>query len=219
MNGEEKAVIDMTSRELEKAIRERDEARKAAEQAQADTRAAQEARESMEQSLKMTNDLLDRARKEKEQAAADVAGLEKQLADLKAAPVDVAVMQMDQEQLDKARTEGEAAKAAEIAELQAKLDKAREANKKSDEKRKDAEAAVEALKTQLDEAARARRQADAMADPDVAKFEVYFNQAQEVVNKLRGLLIKARGREDQTTAEKLTKAITALADAVRRAAE
>jgi len=216
---EEKTVIDMTSRELEKAIRERDEARKAAEQAQADTRAAQEARVSMEQSLKMANDLLDRAKKEKEQAAADVAGLEKQLAELKTAPVDVAVMQVDQEQLDKARAEGEATKTAEIAELLAKLDKAREAKRKSDEKRKNAEAAVEVLKTSLEEAAKARQQAAAMADPDVAKFEVYFNQAQEVTNKMRGLLLKARGREDQTTAEKLTKAITALADAVRRAAE
>ena len=34
VNGEEKTVIDMTSRELEKAIRERDAARMAAEQAQ-----------------------------------------------------------------------------------------------------------------------------------------------------------------------------------------
>lgn len=42
VNGEEKTVIDMTSRELEKAIKERDEARRAAEQAEADAKNANE---------------------------------------------------------------------------------------------------------------------------------------------------------------------------------
>ena len=58
-----------------------------------------------------------------------------------------------------------------------------------------------------------------MADPDMAKFEVYFNQAQEVVNKLRGILLKARGRDDQTAAEKIKNAIFALSDAVKGAAQ
>lgn len=219
VNGEEKAVIDMTSRELEKAIKERDEARKEAEQAQADTRAAQEARQSMEESLKAANELLDRARMDMKLANDVSADLEKQLAELKAAPVEVAVMEVDQAQLDAARAEGEAAKAEEIAQLQSKLDKAKEARKTADEKRKEAEAAMGILKLQLEEAAKSRAQASALADPDVAKFEVYFNQAQEVANKLQGLLIKARGREDQTTAEKLSRAMTALGEKIKEAAQ
>lgn len=219
VNGEEKTVIDMTSRELEKAIKERDEARKAAEQARADARSAQETRTTMEESLKTANDLLERAKQEKEQTADAVTALQKELAELKAAPVEVAIAEVDQEALDKARAEGESAKAEEIAQLQARLDKATASKKKADEKRREAEAVVDTLKLQLAEASKAKDQAAAMADPDVAKFEVYFNQVQEVVNKLHGLLLKTRGREDQTTAEKMRKSLLILSDAVKGAAQ
>lgn len=219
VNGEEKTVIDMTSRELAKAIKERDEARKAAEQAQADTRVAQEARASMEQSLQAANELLDRTRMDVK-AAHDVTGqLEKQLAELKAAPVEVAVMEVDQAQLDAARAEGEAAKAEEIAQLQAQLDKAKASKQNADDQRREAEAKVNILKLQLSEAEKAQAQAAAMADPDTAKFEVYFNQAQETVNKMRGLLLKARSREDQAFAEKLSRAMIALGDKIKEAAQ
>lgn len=219
VNGEEKTVIDMTSRELEKAIKERDEARKAAEQAQADTRAAQEARASMEQSLQVANELLDRTRMDVKAAHDVTSQLEKQLAELKAAPVEVAVMEVDQVQLDAARAEGEAARAAEITQLQVKLDKAKADKEKADEKRKEAEAAADILRLQLEEAAKSRAQAAAMADPEMAKFEIYFNQAQEVANKLRGLLIKARSREDQTAADKLARAMAALGEKIKEAAQ
>lgn len=218
VNGEEKTVIDMTSRELEKAIKERDEARKSAEQAQADARAEQEARLVMEESLKEANEIMSRVRKERTNAEFQVEILEKQLAELKAAPVDVAVMAVDQAQLDAARAEGEAAKAEEIARLQAELEKVKASKEKSDEKRKNAEASVDILKLQLEEAAKAKADADIAADPDAAKFEVYFNQGQEVANKLRGLLLKARGREDQTTAKRLSRAMVALGDVFKEAA-
>jgi len=212
VNGEEKTVIDMTSRELERAIRERDEARKAAEQAQADSRAAQEARASMEESLKTANDLLERAKAEGQAAEERAVELAQELEKLQNAPVEVAVMQVDQEALDKARAEA-------AAELQAQLDKAKAAKQKADEKRKAAESALADANARLEAMSQARQKADAMSDPDVAKFEVYFNEAQEVTNKMRGVLLKVRGREDQTTAEKLTRAILALGDTIRRAAE
>lgn len=219
VDGEEKTVIDMTSRELEKAIKERDEARKAAERAEADAKAAQEARQSMEASLMAANSLMSRAKMEKEQASDRVTELEKQLAELKAAPVEVAIATVDQEALDKARAEGEAAKASEIAGLQTLLDQAKEEGKKADKKRKAAEAALADAQARLEVADKAQKSAAALADPDVAKFEVYFNQAQEVANKLQGLLIKARGREDQSTAEKLSRAMTALGDKIKEAAQ
>lgn len=215
----EKNVIDMTSRELERAIRERDEARRAAEQAQADARAAAGARAAMEESLKEANELLNRSRTDVQLAHDAAADLEQQLAELKAAPVEVAIAEVDQQALDRARAEGEAAKAEEIARLQAQLDKAQDSKKNADDQRREAEARANILKLQLAEVEKAQAQAAAMADPDVAKFEVYFNQAQEVVNKMRGLLLKARGREDQATAEKLCKAILALSDAVKGAAQ
>jgi len=212
VNGEEKTVIDMTSRELERTIRERDEARKAAEQAQADSRAAQKARASMEESLKAANELLDSAKLDLDQVRARESALLAQLKKLRDAPVEVAVMQVDQEALDKARAEA-------VAEIQAQLDKAKAAKQKADEKRKAAEQALADANAKLEAASQARQKADAMSDPDVAKFEVYFNEAQEVANKMRGVYLKVRGREDQTTAEKLAKAIIALSDMIRRIVE
>jgi len=219
VNGEEKAVIDMTSRELEKAIKERDEARKAAERAQTDTRAAEEARQSMEQRVESANELLDSAKLDLDQVRVRESALLEKLKKLRDTPVDVAVMKVDQTKLDAARAEGEAAKAEEIAQLQAQLDKAKDAKKKAEEKRKTAEAALADAQAKLEAAAKEDKKAAVSADPDVAKFEVYFNQAQEVANKLQGLLIKARGREDQTAAEKLSRAMNALGDKIKEAAK
>lgn len=215
VNGEEKAVIDMTSRELEKAIKERNEARIAAEQAKKDAKFAEMSRNSMKISLREANRLLERAREDQEEATSKAADLEKQLAELKAAPVDVAVMEVDQAKLDAARAEGEAAKAEEIARLQAELDKAQAARKEADEKRKDAETKLKSAEVGLDNAIKAQRSAAAMADPNVAKFQVCFDQIKETVNKMRGFLLLARGQEDQTNAEKMSKDILALGEAVK----
>lgn len=219
VNGEEKTVIDMTSRELERAIKERDEARKAAEQAKTDARAAQEARQSMEERLKAANTLMGRSKVEADQAASRVAELERQVAELKAAPVEVAVMEADQAAIDKARAEGEAAKAAEVAALQEQLKKAKESQRKAEEDRGAAEEALAGVKSQMEELSKAQRQTAALSDPDVAKFQVYFDQVQESVNKMRGVLLKVKGREDPATAEKLTCAILALGEAVKGAAQ
>lgn len=219
VDGEEKNVIDMSSRQLEQAIRERDEARKAAEQAKADHKAAQQALDSMESSLLTANQLLEAAQKEKEQAHGTVAELEKQLAELKAAPVDVAVMEVDQAALDQARAEGEAAKAEEIAQLQVKLEKAQRAKEQAEEKQKEAEASLADANAKLEESAKAQKKAVIAADSDVSKCEFYFNQAKEAVNKMRGLLLIARGRPDQSAAGRMTNAILALSDAVKEAAK
>ena len=219
VNGEEKTVIDMTSRELERAIKERDEARLAAEQAQADTKAADEARASMEQCLKSANELLDSAKLDLEQVRTRESALLAQLKKLRDAPVEVAIATVDQEKLDAARAEGEAAKAAELEALQAKLDKAKSAEKMAEEKRREAEKTLADVQAQMDAAAKAQKSAAALADPDVAKFQVYFDQAQEAANKMQGILLKARRRDDQTTAEKLSRAMTALGDKIKEDAQ
>lgn len=211
VDGEEKTVIDMSARQLDQVIEERDEARQAVAHAEAEAKAAEDARAKMESDLTMLKGLLDAAQEEKEQSAAAVADLERQLEEMKSAPVDVAVMQVDQEQLEKARAEA-------IAEVQGKLDKAKEDKAKAVEKRKEAEAALEEIKVRLEEALRAEKRAALSGDRDVAAFEVLFNQAQELANKMQGILIKARSRDDQQVAEKLQKALLALADAISRAA-
>lgn len=213
VDGQEKNVIDMSARQLEQAIRERDEARKAAEVAKADASAAEQARAKMEEDMAVTQNLLESARAEADSAGSRARALEEKLRMLQEKPVEVAVETVvDPEALEKARAEA-------VAEMQAKLDKAREAKAKADEKRKQAEASVEILKKSLENMERNEKKAALGADKDVAQFEVLFNQGQELVNKMRGLLLKARGREDQTAAQGMEKAMKALAEAVGRCAE
>ncbi len=103
--------------------------------------------------------------------------------------------------------------------MQAKLDKAREAKDQAEVRRKNAEDALEQVRLQLEAQAKAEKKAALGADKDVAQFEVLFNQGQELAHKMQGYLIKARGREDQTAAQGMEKAILALADLVRGCAE
>ena len=209
---EDHNVIDMSARQLKEAIRERDEARKAAEAAKADASAAEQARAKMEADMAVVNASLAAAREEKQKADQEAARLENELAALKARPVEVAVETVvDPEAIEKAKAEA-------VAEIKAKLDKAREAKAKADEKRKQAEASVEILKKSLENMERNEKKAALGSDKDVAQFEVLFNQGQELANKMRGLLLKARGREDQTAAQGMERALKALAEAVGRCA-
>ena len=106
MDGEEKTVIDMTSRELERAIRERKEAQEAAAKAQAEASAAEQARAKMAEDMALLNARLSGAQEDREQAAQAVARLEAQLAELKEKPVEVAVETVvDQAAIEKARAE------------------------------------------------------------------------------------------------------------------
>ena len=212
VGGEEKTVIDMTSRELERAIRERKEAQEAAAKAQAEASAAEQARAKMAEDMKLLNARLSGAQEDREQAAQTVARLEAQLAELKEKPVEVAVETVvDQAAIEKARAEA-------VAGMQDKLDKAREAKAKADERRKQAEASVEILKKSIDEMERKEKKAALGADKDLAQFEVLFDQTKETVNRMHGILIKVRSR-DEDAAGRLSKALAALAEAVRRCAE
>lgn len=210
---EDHNVIDMSARQLEQAIKERDEARKAAEAAKADASAAEQARAKMEADMAVVNASLAAAREEKQKADQEAARLENELAALKARPVEVAVETVvDPEAIEKAKAEA-------VAEIKAKLDKAREAKKRAEERQKIAEDALEQVRLQLEEQAKAEKKATMGADKDVAQFEVLFNQGQELANKMRGLLLKARGREDMSAAQMMEKALKALADAIGRCAE
>ena len=209
---EDHNVIDMSARQLEQAIKDRDEARKAAETAQAEASAAEQARAKMEEDMKLLNARLSGAQEDREQAAQAVARLEAQLAELKEKPVEVAVETVvDQAAIEKARAEA-------VAEMQGKLDKAKEAKAKADERRKQAEASVEILKKSIDEMERNEKKAALGEDKDLAQFELLFDQTKETVNRMHGILLKVRSR-DEDAAGRLGKALTALAEAVRRCAE
>ena len=212
VDGAEKTTEELSSRELAQAIRERDEARREAEAARADAGTAEAARAKMAADMETANASLAAAREEKRRADQEAARLGAELAELKARPVEVAVEQVaDPEAIEKARAEA-------VAEMQAKVDKAREARDRAEAKRKNAEQALEQIRLQLEEQAKAEKKAALGSDKDLAAFEVFFTQAQEIVDKMHGILLKVRGR-DQDAASRLEKAIRALSEAVGRCAE
>jgi len=236
VDGEEKNVIDMTSRELEKAIRERDEARKAMESAQADARAAEECRAKMEADMALLKSLQTSAQKAEVQARDELEKAQAELQVLRDRPVEVAVETVaDEAAVKKARKDA-------IAEMQAKVDKAEAAQKEAEKKRRsaetalaeatkqaganaailrraeDAERALAEARRQLEAAAKAEVQTAISSDADLASFKLLFDQAQAQVNQLRGILLNVRGK-DETAAGKLQKALLALADMVRGCAE
>ena len=210
---EDHKVVDMSARQLEQAIKERDEARAAAEQAAADQRTAEQARDKMAEDMRLLNASLASAQDAREQAERDAARLEKDLAELKARPVEVAVETVvDQAAIDKARADA-------IAEMQAKLDKAKEAAAKAKYRQQEAEAKTEDLKRYLEEREKSEKKAAIAGDKELTQFDVLFIQGQELANKMQGYLLKARGREDQTAAHDMEKAMKYLAEIFGRYAE
>lgn len=210
---EENHVEDMSTRELDKAIRERNEARAAAEHAAAEQRAAEQSRDKMAEDMKFLNISLAGTQEEREKALQKVARLEAELADMKARPVEVAVETVvDQDAVDKARADA-------IAEMQAELDKAKEAESKAKDKQKQAEAAVEELKRSMEEQEKVAKKAAMSGDVEMAQFDAFYGQVKEMGNKMNDLLIKARSREDKTVAHVMEKALRYLAEAFGRCAE
>lgn len=209
----ENNVVDMTTRQLEQAIKDRDEARKVAETAKAEASLAEQSRAKMEADMAMTKETLRALLEEKQRTDQDVDRLQRELEELQARPVDVAVETVaDPEAIAQARAEA-------VAEMQAKLDKAKAAKAKAEEKRKEAEAALEQVQAQLKDAEQARKNAVLSSDEDMATFKVLFQQAQEQANKMRGILLKLRNRPDGTAAQGAEKAMKALAEAIGRCAE
>lgn len=228
VDGEEKTVNDMSVRELKAAIKERDEALKAAEQAKADQKAADEARKKMSVNMALANERIAGLNAEVESQSAKAreaqdaaARFEKELAELRSRPVEVAV-EVDAAAVEAARKEAEAA-------MQKKLDAAKKAQAKAEADRKAAEDARVRAQRDLEEAKaeaqtireqaeRAEKKAAIAANEDLVLFRTLFDQVQEQVNKLGGVLMKTRSK-DPEAAEPLQKALLALADKIKGVAE
>lgn len=204
VSGEEKTAAEMTVKELERAVAERNAAREEAEKAKADLYAAREAAKD---------------------AQSHVEELQDQLEELKNRPTEVAVEQRDatEEQLAAARREAEDAAARRMAELEDALEKARGDAAAAEERKEAAEAelqnaererdsALDAAKGYKAEAEAAHKMAAAASNEGMTKFKVVFDQTVENVNTLAALL-QALPDSQQ---EKLRRALLALADQVRK---
>lgn len=186
VDGEEKTVIDMTSRELDRAIKERDEALRAAAQAQADQKAADEAREKMAADMRLANERIAGLSAEVESRSADgkkwqkeIARLEAELFGLKSRPVEVAV-QVDEKAVEAARREAE-------AEMREKLDKAKAAQEKARAELMEANSALQRVKLEREQAeaelrkqlTRAEKKAALTASADLVLSKELFDRTQE----------------------------------------
>ena len=224
VDGVEKSVSEMTVKELKQAIAERDEARKCMEELQAKADAAEESREKMEQDMRALKELTQRAKEAEEQKAAALAKAEKELAELRDRPVDVAVEVQDAsaEQIAKAKAEGAAeAERKQKAALSAKEDDIRKLKDDLRKAREEAKAANINLQTAerearnaKDAAAKAAKMAEVNSNQNMAKFSVLFQQAQEMVNQMADAVTR-EGAENQM---KMKAALNALAQAVAQVA-
>ena len=146
----------MSVRELDAAIKARDEAQREAEQLREETAAAQQeaaklreevqtAEEERQRASNMAQRLqsaLSDANANAQTAAAEQERLQKELEELRNRPVDVAV-ETDQEAVENARK-------AAIAEMTGKLETAKSARKEADKKLKAAEDALAAARKELE---------------------------------------------------------------------
>ena len=179
-------VADMSTRELDTAIKERNEARAEVERLRNDLAAAQKSADDSKAAEEKALKKADKLSKEKDKAAEEKANAEAALQQLQNNPT------IPQEVMDRIQKEvSETTIASARAEVQAQLDAAQKNLEAATAARKDAEKAV------------------AMADPDVAAFNVLLVQLQELYNKMNGyrLKIKAKNEDLYTKCTEAQKAL------------
>lgn len=197
-------VDDMSSRELEEAIRERDEARRM--QAEAEKRAkgfeaqAVDAAAEAEKKVAELNEALAKAKKQRDTARDKLKNAEAAVELLKQQKEDKPP-QEENETSQEENEKGESAPAAGEEELRRRIQaeeaaKAEEAVKALEAKVKEAEEKAEAMRVKL-----------AMADPATAVFAQLFSDFGKCFEKLRGKYAEIVEKNGTEAAAKLKKAM------------
>lgn len=212
----ENDVENMSVRELEQAIKERDAAKNQLEKA---------------------TEAVLKSEEKAEEARAEAEALRKQLTELENKPVEVAVEAPTPEMLEEIRAQEEKKYTEERDKLQKKLDAAEEKLKKAVEKAKSLkhdkltieEKAKQELQGEIEKAQQEKQASEAakneaearakelerklkLSDNSTAVFQVYFQAVQEDINRMVGLVKKAEPEQ----AEKFKAAIKALLASVER---
>lgn len=209
-------VAEMSTRQLEQAIRERNEERAAreraeelAEKAQQELLAQEKATAAEKDNVARLRDLQVKAKGEANAANEKVEKLQKQLekakANEKAAKEALAKAQENPEiteSMMESLRQQVATEAAQKAteDLQKQLDAANKAKETAERNAEQAEQKLVAAQKALQ-----------LASPDAAVFKTLFGQVQEDFNRLQGALLKVQ-QADPETGEKLRKAVKTLLD-------
>lgn len=224
VNGVEKTAAEMSRRELETVIRERDEARKQATEIQTEmeNQLAEAEKRAKDFEIKL-NSAKEKAAADLEEAESEIADLQSQLDELLSAPRDVAVETVvDQEAINAA-----AAQAKKEAEekLRSKIDKAEKAKDKAEKDKAKAEQELSDLKAaQKEQAAIMEQEKLAMTEQvqalqkklavasstDMTIFKLHFGQVQESINKMLDCIQRVKDNGDAEGADKLRNAMSAL---------
>ncbi len=110
--------------------------------------------------------------------------------------------------------------------MQAKLDKAKKAQTRAENARKEVELDLENARAALKKAVaekdalmlQTKKKAALSANEDLVLFHTLFDQAQEQINKLGGVLMKFRSKEPDT-AQKLANAMLVLSEKIKGVAQ
>lgn len=224
VNGAEKSVSEMTAKELKTAIEERDKARREAEEQKAAAEAAEASRAKMEQDMRQLKGLLDAARDNEREKAGALEAAERELQALRTRPVEVAVETRDASpgQLSAARAEGirqgkaEAEKAGKrsLSEAEERVQKLRKELEQARREAKEANVRLQQAREEARQASERTREPgklDALVSSEnMMKFGVLFQSTQEMVNRLAD----AVEREKPENQKKMRAALRALADAI-----
>lgn len=227
-------VEELSVRDLDKLIRERDEekkAREAAERREKETANLLEAAKAGQETLQ-ANFAEERARLQKQEADARAAAEQAQ-SELEAAREQLKQAQdapkISEEELktireqamteasEKAKKQIAAEKAAAEEKLAAEKQKLETAAEEARKKLEAAEKAAADAKAQAEKASEEREKLEkklALADADTVLFKASFEQMQETFNKCLGCLMKVEANSPEV-AEKLKKAVTAALDSMK----
>jgi len=207
---EENDIANKSVREIDRLIKERDEANAAKAKAEDQAKSAQKQLEGAQRVIVEARDLEKKARDEEAAAKKKAAAMERELNEARKSEKK-AKEELDRQKknpqipasmLEKVRAEA-AEKAAQEAEktraaLEAQLKKAEAEAADAAERAEKAEKQREAAEKRL-----------AVTNPDAAIFGSLFQQVQEMWNKLEGTLLKVQ-QADPALAEKLSAARTAV---------
>lgn len=195
---QENNVDEMTSRELEKVIRERDEALKQAELAKKDAGQAEELRKALAEAEAKAQE----AGKKADSIASKALRLERDLENKKAEYEALKNNpKVSQEVIDKLRAELEA---QSKKDHEAETFKNAEALKKAKEAKKKAEEMVDSLKTQIEELQKKAK----MSNPDAMEFKALYDRVQKDVSALFALNERIKAN-DAEMSEKFKNALKA----------
>lgn len=204
VNGREKTVQEMSTRELQKAIKERDDALRKAQDLSARLEDTQKALANSQAADTEARMKLEQARQDLKAADDEGTVLEKELEELRNRPIEVATAQPSEEQLDEIRRAAaeDAAKAARQQaeqELKAKIEKAEAAKQKALDAKSKAEQDLAALKAThqqtesvaeqekkilSDRCAELQKKLAVASSSEMTVFKTHFENAQAATNKM-----------------------------------